>query len=227
MANVLELKNISKSFGALEILRGIDMSLAAGESTAIVGPSGAGKSTLLHIAGIMERPTTGDVLLNGRNLNGLSENERARVRLDSIGFLFQFHYLLPDFDVLENVLVPGRLAGDDLSAVRRDALALLEKLGLKDRLTHKPNQLSGGEQQRAALARAMIRKPKLLMCDEPTGNLDPHTADGVSDLILREVKEAGVSAIIVTHNMGLAKRVEKTVYLSEGKVSAKKQEAAV
>ena len=217
MANILELRGLSKSFGELEILRCVDFELKEGASAAILGPSGAGKSTLLHIAGLMEKPTAGSVVLQGRPIDALSENERARERLNTIGFLFQFHYLLPDFNVLENVLIPPRLAGDDLLLVEREARALLDRLGLKDRLTHKPHQLSGGEQQRVGLARALIRKPKLLLCDEPTGNLDHNTAKAVTDLLLSEVSRNGVATVLVTHNEALAKQAGSAYHLSQGR----------
>lgn len=217
MANVLELRSLSKSFGSLEILRGIDFQLKEGESAAILGPSGAGKSTLLHIAGLMERPTAGSVVLGGKAVESLSEDDLARERLDTIGFLFQFHYLLPDFNVLENVLVPARLANDDLSKADREARELLSRLGLSERLTHKPHQLSGGEQQRVGLARALLRKPKLLLCDEPTGNLDQVTADVVSDMIFSEIRRDGMAAIVVTHNDALAKRAGSAYHLTQGR----------
>ncbi len=217
MANALELKSISKSFGSLEILRGLDFSLAEGESAAILGPSGAGKSTLLHIAGMMEHPTTGSVVIGGRDMSKLSDAERANERLNHIGFLFQFHHLLPDFNVLENVLIPARLAGDDLNAATDEARRLLDRLGLSERLTHRPHQLSGGEQQRVGLARALIRKPKLLLCDEPTGNLDQTTALHVSDLIFTEVRRERVATIVVTHNDALAKLAGTAYHLEQGK----------
>lgn len=214
--HVLELNNVTKRFGALEILKGVNLTVPAGETLAILGPSGAGKSTLLHVAGLMEGPTSGSVRVGGQAAENLSEPEKALKRLDSIGFLFQFHYLLPDLNVLENVLVPPRLAGDDLSRMKPEAESYLERLGLKDRFHHKPHQLSGGEQQRTALARALIRKPHLLLCDEPTGNLDPHTAGGVADLLLEEAKRAGTALIVVTHNETLAQRMARSYYLRDG-----------
>jgi lipoprotein-releasing system ATP-binding protein len=219
MANtpVLELRGIHKKFGDLRILRGVDLTLSAGESTAILGPSGAGKSTLLHIAGLMERPSEGELRVAGRDARRMSERELARERLDTIGFLFQFHHLLPDFNVLENVLMPARLAGDELALAERRAKEILERLGLSERLHHRPHELSGGEQQRTGLARALIRRPKLLLCDEPTGNLDSVTAHEVAELIWTEVKREGVAAIIVTHNERLASQAGSAQHLAEGR----------
>lgn len=217
MANLLELSRLSKSFGELQILSNLNFSLEEGTSAAVVGPSGAGKSTFLHIAGLMERATEGVVNINGKDAGQMSEDERAHERLDRIGFLFQFHHLLPDFSVLENILIPARLAGDDLERATREAETLLERLGLSNRSTHRPHQLSGGEQQRAGLARALIRRPRLLLCDEPTGNLDLHTASSVAALIWSEVKRSGLSTIIVTHNEMLARQADTTYLLSDGK----------
>lgn len=224
---VLELANVSKSFGALQILNDVSLRVAAGKSAAVIGPSGSGKSTLLHIAGLMDRPTQGTVKLNGQETGSLSEPERARHRLDTIGFLFQFHYLLPDFDVMENVLIPARLAGDDLVAARGRAAELLERLGLAERRSHRPYQLSGGEQQRAGLARAILRKPRLLLCDEPTGNLDQKTADDVSSVIWGELEREGVATLIVTHNARLAGRADGVHHLEKGIFVRKEREAEV
>jgi lipoprotein-releasing system ATP-binding protein len=224
---VLELRSVGKRFGDLEILSRVDLTLTAGRSAAVLGPSGAGKSTLLHIAGLMERPSTGSVLLNGRAANGLADVDLARERLDTIGFLFQFHYLLPDFDVIENVMMPARIAGDELAVARRRAEETLTRLGLGERLHHKPYQLSGGEQQRAGLARALMRKPRLLLCDEPTGNLDQQTADSVADLIWGEIHREGVAALIVTHNQRLAARANTIFQLSKGSFVESGREAGV
>jgi lipoprotein-releasing system ATP-binding protein len=215
MNPVLELKNISKNFGSIEILKGVHLSVGSGEMIAILGPSGSGKSTLLHIAGLMERPTEGSVAISSQIIESQNEQQRAKMRLDEIGFLFQFHYLLSDFDVLENVLIPSRLAKDDLSASISYAKEILERLGLSHRLTHRPSQLSGGEQQRAALARALIRKPKILLCDEPTGNLDQKTARYVWDLIQSEIQLEKVATLIVTHNESLATEARKSYHLAD------------
>lgn len=213
---IIELSQISKSFGELNVLKRIDLTLKSGDTVAILGPSGAGKSTLLHIAGLMERPTEGRIMLNGRNVTSMGEREKARERLDHIGFVFQFHYLLPEFDVLENVLMPARVAGDNLQECEAAARQILGRLGLKDRLAHKPNELSGGEQQRVALTRALIREPRLLLCDEPTGNLDQKTAEEVIRLIWLEVERNQGAAIIVTHNEALAKQAKRSYHLVQG-----------
>lgn len=218
MANpIIELKDVSKRFDNLEILKGLSFQIQPGESVSIVGPSGSGKSTFLHIAGLMEKPTSGGVFVEGKETSKLQDKGLAGLRLNTIGFLFQFHYLLPEFTVLENVMMPARLAGDDLREAKREALVLLERLGLGQRLSHKPTQLSGGEQQRAGLARALIRHPKLLLCDEPTGNLDQHTAQEVADLIWEESKRNGVAIIVVTHNEALAARAENSYCLKDGR----------
>jgi lipoprotein-releasing system ATP-binding protein len=216
MAEILRLENVAKSFGDLKILRDVNFSINAGESVAILGESGAGKSTLLHICGLMEQTTSGNVTLKGMDCVVLGSDARARQRLDTIGFLFQFHYLLPDFNVLENVLMPARLAGDDLTRAEKDARIFLERVGLSQRLTHRPHELSGGEQQRAGLVRALIRRPQLLLCDEPTGNLDPATAAAVADLIWAESALGRVATILVTHNETLARRADRAYYVSDG-----------
>ncbi len=222
MTPTVELKNVSKNFGALQVLKDISFHLNKNESMAILGPSGAGKSTLLHIAGLMEKQSGGDVILNGRASQTINEKERSLTRMNQIGFVFQFHYLLPEFDVLENVLIPARLAGDDVSKMILEAKSLLERLGVGERLHHRPNQLSGGEQQRVALARALIRKPLLLLCDEPTGNLDQQTAKDVGKLIFEEVKNEGVAAMIVTHNEALASYATMSYDLVNGILTKRK-----
>jgi lipoprotein-releasing system ATP-binding protein len=217
MANILELTNVSKSYRDVQVLNNLDFHIEKGRAVAILGPSGAGKSTLLHIAGLMDHPTSGTVSIDGRSANHLSEKELARLRLDTVGFVFQFHYLLADFDVLENVLIPCRFANDDLAVRKKEALELLEKLKLSHRLTHRPQELSGGEQQRAAFARALIRRPALLLCDEPTGNLDPHTADEMMSIVWSEVAARNLTTIIVTHNEAVAKRTNVAYHLRDGR----------
>jgi lipoprotein-releasing system ATP-binding protein len=217
MANILELTNVSKSYRDVQVLNNLDFHIEKGRAVAILGPSGAGKSTLLHIAGLMDHPTSGTVSIDGRSANHLSEKELARLRLDTVGFVFQFHYLLADFDVLENVLIPCRFANDDLAVRKKEALELLEKLKLSYRLTHRPQELSGGEQQRAAFARALIRRPALLLCDEPTGNLDPHTADEMMSIVWSEVAARNLTTIIVTHNEAVAKRTNVAYHLRDGR----------
>ncbi len=218
MDNLLHLSDVRKQFGSLEILQGVSLDVQVGKKIAILGPSGAGKSTLLHVAGLMERPSEGKVLFKGKDSSLLSEKETAALRLNSIGFLFQFHYLLPDFNILENTMIPVRLAGANLSQGETEARNLLTKLGLANRLTHRPHQLSGGEQQRAALARALIRRPALLLCDEPTGNLDAKTAKGMMDLVWEEVAERNLSLVLVTHNEELARKVDISYHLADGKL---------
>jgi len=213
---ILKLENVSKQFGDLKILEGVSLVLSAGDSVAVVGPSGAGKSTLLHIAGLMEKPSHGVVSIEGQTTGIMSELDKARRRLDAIGFLFQFHHLLPDFNVLENVLMPFRLAGESITVAEEEAKNLLDRLGLSARLHHRPFQLSGGEQQRAALARAIIRKPKLLLCDEPTGNLDQSTGQDIIELISGEIKNRKLSSIIVTHNLKIAKQADRIFSLEQG-----------
>lgn len=213
---IVRLKNVTKNFGPLEILKNIDVDMRRGDSLAVVGPSGAGKSTLLHIAGLMEKPSGGLIEIEGQNAGNLRESEKARLRLEKIGFLFQFHHLLPDFNVLENTLIPVRLAKDDLSKGKKEGLEILERLGLKDRLHHHPSQLSGGEQQRTALARALIRKPPILLCDEPTGNLDPHTGENVMSLIWNEIAKNKLTTIIVTHNPTISAFPQRCFELKEG-----------
>ncbi|OVE76134.1 hypothetical protein BVX98_06555 [bacterium F11] len=214
--SLLYLLNIKKSFGALQILDEVSLKLNEGESIAILGPSGAGKSTLLHIAGLMEKPSGGSVLIKGQKMEIMSEYHRAQERRDRVGFLFQFHYLLPDFDVIENVLIPARMAKDNLVNAEKEAHEILEQLGLENRLHHRPYQLSGGEQQRAALARALIRKPDILLCDEPTGNLDQKTGQSVMSLVWSEIKTRKLASIIVTHNEKIAKEADSICYLENG-----------
>ncbi len=214
---ILELNGVSKSYRDIHVLNDLNFSANKGDAVAILGPSGAGKSTFLHIAGLMDRPTSGSITINGQTATGLPEKELARLRLDTVGFVFQFHYLLADFNVLENVLIPCRLADDDLGAKKKDALELLEKLKLSHRLTHRPQELSGGEQQRAAFARALIRRPAILLCDEPTGNLDPHTADEMMSIVWSEVEARELTTVIVTHNEAVAKRTNVAYHLREGR----------
>jgi lipoprotein-releasing system ATP-binding protein len=220
---VLRLSGIRRLFRqggvALEVLQGIDLALAPGTIAALVGPSGAGKSTLLHIAGLLERPSAGDVVIDGRPCGGLSDAERTRLRRERIGFVYQFHHLLPDFTALENVAMPQLVAGRSRYQARERAEALLGRLGLAARLQHRPARLSGGEQQRVAIARALANGPGLILADEPTGNLDPHTADEVFDILLGIVRETGTAALIATHNPELAARMDVTYRLMDGRLA--------
>jgi lipoprotein-releasing system ATP-binding protein len=217
---ILTLKGIRRRFvqgaAVLDVLQGIDLMLPAGTIAALVGPSGTGKSTLLHIAGLLERPTAGEVAIDGRACNGLGDAERTRLRRERIGFVYQFHHLLPDFTALENVLMPQLIAGRGRREARATAEKLLARLGLAARLDHRPAKLSGGEQQRVAIARALVNGPGLVLADEPTGNLDPHTADEVFAVLLQLVRDTGTAALIATHNPELAARMDVTYRLTEG-----------
>ncbi|MEJ5233239.1 MAG: ABC transporter ATP-binding protein [Geminicoccaceae bacterium] len=219
---VLRLVGIRRSFlqgsVTLEILKGVDLALEAGTLAALVGPSGSGKSTLLHIAGLLERPTAGEVVIEGRAASGLSDGERTRLRRARIGFVYQFHNLLADFTALENVVLPQLLAGVGRKVAEARGRELLARLGLEGRLHHRPGRLSGGEQQRVAIARALANRPGLVLADEPTGNLDPHTAEEVFALLLEVVREAGAAVLIVTHDPELARRTDRIWRLVEGRV---------
>ena len=222
MPDPLELRGVVRTYqsgeGALAVLRGADLVLRPGEIVALVAPSGTGKSTLLHVAGLLERPDGGAVLVDGRDAGALPDPARTAIRRDSIGFVYQFHHLLGEFTALENVVLPQMIAGTR----RRDAEArgreLLETLGLTPRLGHLPGKLSGGEQQRVALARALANAPRVLLADEPTGNLDVGTAALVFDALLEVVRGQGVAALIATHNPELAARMDRRVTLREGLV---------
>ena len=206
--------------GQVSVLNNLDLSVAAGEAVSIVGPSGSGKTTLLNILGALDAPTSGSVEISGQNLAQLDEAATAQFRNRSIGFIFQLHYLLPQCSVLDNVLVP-RLAGgweESAADTRARAESLLEEVGLKDRLTHKPSQLSGGEQLRVAIARSLINEPKIILADEPTGSLDPSTGEKVADLLIESNQGKGVALVVVTHNPGLAAKMEKTYRLDGGRL---------
>lgn len=217
---ILEARKLSKVFPSgrenLHILEELDLKVAKGRSMAIVGASGSGKSTLLYILGGLEKPTDGEVLFEGRNIFASSEETLAAWRNKTIGFVFQFHHLLGDFTALENAAMPARLAGLKPHEAMAKALPFLERVGLADRLDHKPGELSGGEQQRVALARALVMEPQILLADEPTGNLDTKNAGSVNDLILELVREKDLAAVIVTHNNQLAALVDEPLELSAG-----------
>ena len=202
----------------LEVLKGVDLVIRPGELVALVGPSGAGKSTLLHVAGLLERPDGGDVMVDGRSCGAMSDYERTLVRRKDIGFVYQFHHLMPEFNALENVMIPQMLAGVSKRAARERASALLDLVGLTARETHRPARLSGGEQQRVAIARALANRPLILMADEPTGNLDHHTADEVFDMFATFVRDANLAALVATHNMELARRMDRTLSLDDGRL---------
>jgi len=222
MNDPLELRGVVRTYksgaGDLPVLCGVDLTLRAGEIVALVAPSGAGKSTLLHLAGVLERPDGGQVLIDGRDASTLGDTERTAIRRDSIGFVYQFHHLLPEFTALENVVLPQMIKGVGRAAAEVRAMALLTSFGLAPRARHFPGKLSGGEQQRVAIARALANAPKLLLADEPTGNLDVATAKVVFDELLHIVRENGVAALIATHNPDLAARMDRTVTLRDGRV---------
>lgn len=221
-APVLELKKVIKSFNQgtqkLEVLRGIDLDIQAGEVVALLGPSGSGKSTMLQIAGLLDQPTKGEIYLNGQKCSKLNDTMRTLLRRDYLGFVYQYHNLLGDFDALENVVIPQLIAGKKMKEAEERAKWLLSRLGLEKRLKHRPSALSGGEQQRVAIARALANAPKLLLADEPTGNLDPKTSDIVFAELVTIVKETGLSALIATHNYDLADKMDRKVTLDNGKI---------
>jgi len=203
----------------LEVLTGANLDIRPGEIVALVGPSGAGKSTLLHIAGLLERPDSGEVFLAGESCGRLGDDRRTQLRRLHLGFVYQYHHLLPEFSALENVVLPQMIAGVARGAARAKALRLLDSMGLAARAEHRPGQLSGGEQQRVAICRALANDPKVLLADEPTGNLDPHTSGGVFDQLLHLVRNSGVAALIATHNPELARRMDRVIRLEDGRLA--------
>lgn len=222
MSKVLELQNIARSYttsaGELPVLAAANLTLSAGELVALIGPSGSGKSTLLHIAGLLDTPQGGSITIAGTDASKAGDAVRTKLRNKHIGFIYQFHNLLPELSALENAMLPMRIAGvrDEQAAPR--ALGLLKRLGLEARAEHRPGQLSGGEQQRVAIARALANKPALILADEPTGNLDPATSESVLKLLLQIAAEEGVAALIATHNMDLARRLTRAVTLKDGAI---------
>jgi len=221
-APALELRDVARTYrqggNALAVLRGVSLALKPGEVVALVGPSGAGKSTLLHIAGLLERPDGGAVLLDGKACGDLPDGERTSLRRAHLGFVYQFHHLLPEFSALENVMLPLLIAGKTKAEARRRASELLKLVGLESRATHRPARLSGGEQQRVAIVRALANGPRVLLGDEPTGNLDQHTAKDVTDALLDIVRRTGLAALIATHNVALAGRLDRVLALEDGLV---------
>jgi lipoprotein-releasing system ATP-binding protein len=216
----LVLDRICRSFrqgrNELNVLQDASLEVRAGEIVALVGPSGAGKSTLLHIAGLLEKPDGGEVFVAGEPCGKLADDRRTLIRRRQLGFVYQYHHLLPEFSALENIVLPQMIAGVDRRKAAEKAHSLLARMGLAPRAQHRPGQLSGGEQQRVAIARALANDPGLLMADEPTGNLDPHTAETVFDELLRLVRGAGLAALVATHNPELARRMDRVVTLAEG-----------
>ena len=222
---IIHLAEITKTFpggdahdGALVVLRGISLDVHQGEIIAVVGASGAGKSTLLHIVGTLEQPTAGKVLYDGANVFAMGEEELARFRNERIGFVFQFHHLLPEFTSLENVALPAMIGGKTLAEVRGLALELLREVGLEDRAEQKPPKLSGGEQQRVAVARALMNSPRIILADEPSGNLDSENAKNLHKLIWMLSRNRGQTFIVVTHNEGLAKQADRIVHIADGMI---------
>jgi lipoprotein-releasing system ATP-binding protein len=219
---VLSLRGVSRTYqtgvATLEVLKGVDLDVRPGEIVGLIGPSGSGKSSLLHAAGLLERPTAGQVIMGGIDCSSLKDGARTRLRLGSIGFVYQFHHLLPEFSALDNVALPILIAGGTQTAARERAGELLTRLGLGDRLTHQPAQLSGGEQQRVAVARALANSPKLILADEPTGNLDPTTSGAVFQSLFDLARIQGVAALIATHNMELAGFMDRVFSLKDGQL---------
>ena len=222
MNNLLRVEGLDKSFfeggEEISVLRGLDMELGEAERLAIVGESGVGKSTLLHILGTLDRPTRGRVTYGERDLSGVEEEALADFRNREIGFIFQFHYLLPDFTALENVMLPALIQGWQWEKARDGAAGLLELVGLKARMSHRPGKLSGGEQQRVAVARSVILTPRLILADEPTGNLDSHTGEEIEDLLFRLNQEQGIALVVATHNRRFATRIGRQMELREGRL---------
>ena len=208
----------AEGMGTLEVFSNISLSLKQGEVVALVGQSGAGKSSLLHMAGLLEAPSSGEVVIGGATASALPDAERTRLRRDTIGFVYQAHHLLPEFSALENVILPQLIAGKPKAVADAEARRLLDLMGLGQRLTHRPAQLSGGEQQRVAIARALANHPRVLLADEPTGNLDPRTAGGVFDALIKIVREEGTAALVATHNLELAARMDRALVLHDGKL---------
>jgi lipoprotein-releasing system ATP-binding protein len=220
---VLELRAIDRTYrtsaGELPVLRGTDLRIAPGELVGLVGPSGSGKSTLLHTAGLLERPESGEVLLDGADCLKLSEDGRTAIRRKKIGFVYQFHHLLPEFNAVDNVSMPLMIAGVGRKQARQKAASLLDEMGLSERLDHQPAQLSGGEQQRVAIARALANDPRLVIADEPTGNLDPATTERVFATLIKMVREEGAGVLVATHNFALTRHMDRVLTLRDGKLT--------
>ena len=213
---MITLNNITKSFGSLQVLKGIDLQIEKGEVVSIVGPSGAGKTTLLQIMGTLDTPDTGSVRIDDTDVTRLSEKEMARFRNQHLGFVFQFHQLLPEFTALENVMIPALIANQSQKETRARAQELLQFLGLSDRAEHKPNELSGGEKQRVAVARALMNKPSVILADEPSGSLDSKNKDELHQLFFDLRNQLGQTFVIVTHDEGLAALTDRTIHLKDG-----------
>ncbi|MGE0410150.1 MAG: ABC transporter ATP-binding protein [Amphiplicatus sp.] len=224
---VLRLAGIERCYGDLVVLTPSDFELARGETVAVLGPSGSGKSSLLHIAGLLEAPSAGEVFIDGVATSTMTDAQRTRLRRNTLGFVYQFHHLLPEFSAIGNVALPRLIAGKKLAAAEAEAARLLTAMGLGARLRHQPGQLSGGEQQRTAIARALANNPKILLADEPTGNLDPKTSDKVFDALLDMVRSEGLAALIATHDQRLAARMDRIVEIRDQKLCAVDKMAAL
>ena len=226
---VLSVRGVTRTYdtatGGLTVLKGVDLDVMPGEVVGLIGPSGSGKSSLLHAAGLLERPTSGEIRIDGRDVGDLPERARTHIRLASIGFVYQFHHLLAEFDARDNVALPLRIAGVNQTDARARASEVLTALGLGERLTHQPAQMSGGEQQRVAVARALANRPRLLLADEPTGNLDPATSQTVFEALHDLVKKTGVAALIATHNMELAGHMDRVFALKDGHLEERPAES--
>jgi lipoprotein-releasing system ATP-binding protein len=226
MNTVLKLEGIKRTFHQggreLRVLKGASLALREGEVVGLLGVSGSGKSTILHIAGLLERPNGGEVVINGKSSGKLTEHERTLVRRNSLGFIYQFHHLLQDFNATENVMLPLRIIGKSVAFAKKEAEKYLKDVGLGERIDHLPSQLSGGEQQRVAIARAMVNKPLVILADEPTGNLDEKTAERVIGAFIKLVRANNMAALIATHNAVLASRMDRCLYLHDGVISRKK-----
>ncbi|OXE36737.1 MAG: ABC transporter [Phenylobacterium zucineum] len=222
---VLAIRGLARTYRSgerlLQVLAGVDLDLMRGEIVGLVGPSGSGKSSLLHAAGLLEQPTAGQIFIEDRNCSGLNDVQRTRIRLSRIGFVYQAHHLLPEFSALDNVALPQMIAGKTRYAARLRAEDLLGQLGLAERIQHQPAQLSGGEQQRIAIARALANKPRLLLADEPTGNLDPVTSAAVFENLYALARQEGVAALVATHNFELARHMDRVLGLVDGKLVSK------
>lgn len=224
---MIKLKGITKSFGALQVLKGIDLSIGKAEVVSIVGPSGAGKTTLLQIMGTLDKPDAGRIVLNDTEVNKLKSNQIAAFRNKEIGFVFQFHQLLPEFTAIENVMIPALIGGKSATVAQKDAMEMLDFLGLADRAKHKPSELSGGEKQRVAVARALINHPSVVLADEPSGSLDTKNKEELHKLFFDLRDRLGQTFVIVTHDEGLAAQTDRTIHIKDGRIILPESEPIV